>query len=148
MVHSAKRLFEVNPLSTAEKQVLGDIDYASSMTEIKNAANELNELIPDRNADRTEVQFAILQRAVHDLGKFLGVRGLSIELYLSPSEVQTLVTAATTPKVEAEAAPTPNATEGDKVENVAVAGWPFPTDSEAGDHDEGDVINVNTEAEQ
>jgi hypothetical protein len=94
MVHNATRRFERSPLTEQEKKIVGDVDYASGLTAAKSAINQLNELVPDGNAELTEVEFERLQRGVAELGTFLSVRGCKVANYLSPSQVEKLVNAA------------------------------------------------------
>lgn len=91
MVVNAKRTFERTPLTEAEKKVYGDVDYASGITDAKGAINQLNELVPDGNADLTEKEFARLLKGVTELGAFLRARGCHVSILRTDNEVNTLV---------------------------------------------------------
>ncbi len=94
MVHNVKRRFERSPLTEAEKKIHGDVDYASGLTVAKNAMNQLNELVPDGNADMTEEQFAQLISGVKELGTFLRARGCHVAVLHTDVDVEGLVAEA------------------------------------------------------
>lgn len=91
MVQNAKRRFERTPLTENEKKIYGDVDYATGLTLAKNAINQLNELVPDGNADLTEVEFGKLLTGVNELGKFLRARGCVLPFLRTDEEVAKLV---------------------------------------------------------